>query len=305
MRTALLLLAAAALASAQRTPPPAHAEPFSPFAGRWDLTVGESGGWLEFLKTPSGPKLRIVPRVGGVKTVPTFEMEDGRLTFSNTEWFGKWEPVRYDLTIRDRAIAGTATRESGPVLPVAGVRAPDLRRNASSWGPAIRLSDDLSGWKVMSPTKPGNWTLRDGVLSNARSGPNLRTIEEFEDFRLDLEFNCPDGSNSGIFLRGRYELQIEEEPDNRDPLGRTGSIYQFLGADVPRKPGQWRTLSIALIGRSVTVTLDGATILGGRQIPGPTGGSFNSREGEPGPIILQGDHGAVQYRNIVLRRALP
>jgi hypothetical protein len=157
----------------------------------------------------------------------------------------------------------------------------------------------------MSPTKPGNWTLQNGVFRNARSGPNLRTIDEFEDFRLDLEFNCPNGSNSGIFLRGRYELQIEEEPDNRDPLGRTGSIYQFLAADVPRKPGQWRTLSVTLIGRNVTVTLDGATIIGGREIPGPTGGSFNSREGEPGPIILQGDHGAVQYRNIVLRRALP
>jgi hypothetical protein len=288
---AVLLLLAAALCSGAGT-----------FSGRWDLAVGDSGGWLEYTPTPSGAGLRLVPRVGGVKSIPAFEINDGRLTFSNTEWFGKWEPVRYDLTVGSGALTGTATRESGPVMPVNGVRAPDLHRKVAAWGEAIRLSDNIGDWKVLSPTKPGNWTLRDGVLTNARSGPNLRTLEEFQDFRLDLEFNCPQGSNSGIFLRGRYELQIEEEPDNHDPLGRTGSIYKFLSAGpaARRHPGEWRKLSITLIGRAVTVTLDGVTIIGGQEIPGPTGGSFNAREGEPGPIILQGDHGAISFRNVLL-----
>jgi hypothetical protein len=287
MRAALLLLAAASLSPAA-----------DPFGGRWDLAVGDSGGWLEY----SASTLSLVPRVGGVKRIAAFEIKDGHLVFSNTEWFGKWESVRYDLTVRDGALSGTAARESGPVMPVTGSRAPALRRKISAWGSPIPLTGDLAQWKVLSPTKPGNWTLRDGVLANARSGPNLRTLDEFQDFRLELEFNCPQGSNGGIFLRGRYELQIEEEPENHDPLGRTGAIYQFLPVvpNARRHPGEWRKLSVTLIGRAVTVTLDGVTIIGGREIPGPTSGGFNSREAEPGPIILQGDHGPISFRNIVL-----
>lgn len=263
--------------------------------GRWDLAVGDTGGWLE---VAPGPTVRIVPRVGGVKPVEKFDLKEDRLTFSNTEWVGKWEQIRYDLTLRDGRVIGTATRESGAANPVAGVRAPELKRRVESWGPPAALT-----WKVNSPTKPGNWTVAENSISNARSGPNLRTAQEFQDFRLDLEFNCPPGSNSGIMLRGRYELQIEEEPDNHEDVGRTGAIYQFLApaVHVPSRPGVWRKLSVELIGRTVTVTLDGVKIHDAREIPGPTSGGFNSSEAEPGPIILQGDHGAISFRNLVLR----
>lgn len=276
--------------------------------GRWDLTLTgagtESGGWLE---VAAGPRVRIVPRVGGVKPVEHFDLAGPHLAFSNVEWTGKWDSVRYSLDLHGDSLSGTATRESGAVLKVAGVRAPELRRTVPHWGAPINLTDDLARWKVLSPTKPGNWTLNNGILANARGGPNLRTLDEFQDFRLDLEFLCPAGSNSGVFLRGRYELQIEEEPDNHDPIGRTGAIYQFLAPEpaVPSRPGLWRKLSVTLTGRNVTVAIDGVTIINAREIPGPTSGGFNSREAEPGPIILQGDHGAVSFRNIVLTPAIP
>jgi len=275
----------------------------SPWFGRWDLAVGENGGWMEVATTG----VRIVPRVGGVKAIDAYSLNRDHLSFSNTEWVGKWEQVKYDLFLRDGRVEGTATRESGTAVPVAGIPAPPLRREIRKWGAPIDLTTDLATWKVMSPTKPGNWTLDGGVLANAKSGPNLRTVADFQDFRLDLEFNCPAGSNSGIFLRGRYELQIEEEADNHDPLGKTGSIYQFLAAasPLPSRPGQWRKLSVTLAGRSVTVTLDGVRIIDGLEIPGPTSGGFNSREEQPGPIILQGDHGPVLFRKIILTPGLP
>jgi hypothetical protein len=282
--------------------PAAAAEP-SGWYGRWDLTLhgdsGDVGGWLELTPT----SVRIVPRVGGVKGVKPFRFEGAVLTFSNVEWFGKWDRVDYKLEFSGDSVGGTASRESGPVMKVTGVRAPSLDRTATAWGHAVPL--DWAAWKVMSATKPGNWSPAGGVFTNSRGGPNLRTIGDFQDFRLDLEFNCPQGSNSGIFLRGRYEIQIEEEPQNPGGVEGTGAVYQFIAprVAVPRKPGQWRQLSVTLVGRTVTVVLDGVTLIDNEKIPGPTSGGFNSREEEPGPIILQGDHGPVSFRNLVLTPA--
>jgi hypothetical protein len=67
--------------------------------------------------------------------------------------------------------------------------------------------------------------------------------------------------------------------------------------------GQWQTFDITLVGRRVTVVLNGKTIICDREIPGITGGAINSREGDPGPLLLQGDHGPVEYRNIMITPA--
>jgi hypothetical protein len=275
--------------------------------GRWDLTLespqGETGGWLEL--TPAA--LRVVARVGGAKPIKNFEVRDGRLIFSNSEWFGRYEKVAYDLRLSGDRLTGTAVRESGESARVTGVRVPALDRKVKAWGKPVQLfsGKDLAGWKVLSTTKPGNWTAVDGVLVNPRGGPNLRTEAEFGDFRLHVEFNCPAGSNSGIFLRGRYEIQVEEGGRETAGVSRTGAVYQFLAPkpQLPDRPGEWRTLDITLVGRTITVALDGATIIDAQEIPGPTSGGFNSREAEPGPLILQGDHGAVSYRNLVLTPA--
>jgi hypothetical protein len=275
--------------------------------GRWDLTLqspqGETGGWLEL--TPTA--LRVVARVGGARPIKNFEVREGRLIFSTSEWFGRYEKVSYDLHLERGELTGTAVRESGESARVTGARAPALDRKVKAWAKPVQLFDGkgLAGWKVLSPTKPGNWSAVDGALVNARSGPNLRTEAEFQDFRLHAEFNCPAGSNSGIFLRGRYEIQIEEGGRETAGVSRTGAVYQFLAPQpqLPDRPGEWRTLDITLVGRTITVVLDGTTIIDAQEIPGPTSGGFNSRESEPGPIILQGDHGAVSYRNLVLTPA--
>jgi hypothetical protein len=146
------------------------------------------------------------------------------------------------------------------------------------------------------------WTAEAGILKNAKSGANLRTSATFSDFKLHIEVNCPKGSNSGIYLRGRYEVQVEgsTEPEPR-PVDM-GAIYGFLvpNEDASKGPDTWQTFDVTLVGRRVTVVFNGKTIIGDQTIPGITGGALDSDEGAPGPIFLQGDHGPVLYRNLVI-----
>jgi hypothetical protein len=146
----------------------------------------------------------------------------------------------------------------------------------------------------------------DGALLSPGKGPELITNRRFDDFRLHIEFNCGKGANSGIYLRGRYELQVENDPEPEGPTMRTGGVYGFLAPDpeVPRVPGVWRRYDVELVGRTITVALDGRTIIDHQEIPGITGGALDSREAQPGPIYLQGsEDGHVSYRNIVVTPA--
>ncbi|MGH7637699.1 MAG: 3-keto-disaccharide hydrolase, partial [Gemmatimonadaceae bacterium] len=164
---------------------------------------------------------------------------------------------------------------------------------------------DLTGWTTQGPG-PSNWTVRNGVLTNtAGGGANLMTTRTFNDFKLHIEFRYPPQGNSGVYLRGRYEVQVE---DNRepDPLPvHIGGVYGMLwpNENASTGPNTWQTYDITLVGRRLTVVLNGKTVIDDQIIPGPTGGAIDSNEGAPGPILLQGDHTAVDYRNIVLTPA--
>jgi hypothetical protein len=146
----------------------------------------------------------------------------------------------------------------------------------------------------------------DGILTNAGGGANLVTTRRFDDFKLRVEFRYPKGSNSGIYLRGRYEVQIEDSQERAEPTSHhVGGVYGFLAPteNAARAPGEWQTYDITLVGRRVTVVLNGRTVIANQVIPGITGGALDSDEGAPGPIYLQGDHGPVEFRRIVLTPA--
>ena len=133
-----------------------------------------------------------------------------------------------------------------------------------------------------------------GVLAATPPCVDLVTDATFRDFRLHAELRFPPGSNSGIYLRGRYEVQIQDDAGKAlDPL-RMGGVYGFIApsVDAARAAGEWQTLDVELVGRRVTVVLNGTTIIEAQEIPGITGGALDSDEGAPGPIMLQGDHGA-------------
>jgi hypothetical protein len=126
----------------------------------------------------------------------------------------------------------------------------------------------------------------------------------FDDFKLSVEFKLPEGSNSGIYLRGRYELQIEDIESEVSDIS-IGGIYGFIAPAVEAagEPDEWQTFEVTLVGRHVTVVHNGIEVISNRPIPGITGGSLNSREGEPGPIMIQGDHGPVHFRKFVITPA--
>jgi hypothetical protein len=131
---------------------------------------------------------------------------------------------------------------------------------------------------------------------------DIVTERQYMDYKLHLEFNVAPKSNSGIYLRGRYEVQIQDDYGKAPESHLIGGLYGFIDPieNAGKKAGEWQTYDITLLGRHITVVLNGKTVIDDKEIPGITGGALHSREGEPGPLMLQGDHGAVSFRNVVL-----
>jgi hypothetical protein len=284
----------------------------SSFNGRWDLTVHAGHdtypSWVEVTGAPDAPKVRVVGRVASAHPATDVKLSGASLLFSTEEWFGKTMQVKWDLRVKDGAIAGTYSRADGVNASFEGKRAPSLNRTVRSWGSPQPLFNgtDMSGWEPFT-TEPGkvpesHWKADGGDLLNVSPGANIRTTRTFNDFKLHVEFNCPDEGNSGIYLRGRDEIQVAYEK-GIDALHGMGALYGFIAPSVslPWKPGQWETFDITLVGRKLTVVRDGQTTINAQEIPGITGGAIDSHEGEPGPIYLQGDHtGGMRYRNITI-----
>jgi hypothetical protein len=164
---------------------------------------------------------------------------------------------------------------------------------------------DLTGWK---PTPYGRsyWAVRDGTLvTTATEGANLLTEEKFQDFKLHVEFRIPKGGDSGVFLRGRYEVQIHDDTASGWTSALTnGAIYSFLipNENASLGPNRWQTFDITLVGRRVTVVHNGKTVIADQIIPGPSGSAIDTDEAAPGPIMLQGEElTTVEFRNITIR----
>jgi Domain of Unknown Function (DUF1080) len=270
----------------------------SPFSGRWDLTIMASQGahpaWMEFADEGGMPAIRIVGRTGSVHAVHEPKVAGSTLTFE--EGSGQWRVV-----VKDHKLSGQA-----PDGPLSGLPAPTLNHTApGAWTSPDPLFNghDLTGWTPDNPTA-NHWIAEGGELQNTQAGANIRTTRKFGDFKLHIEYNCPLGGNSGVYLRGRYEVQVEYEPAGKnDAFHSMGSIYGFVppATPIPPRPGQWEGYDVTLVGRNVTVVRDGVLIIDNTEIPGITGGALDSHEGEPGPLYLQGDHtGGLKYRNITI-----
>ena len=277
----------------------------SPFAGRWDLTI-KSGSetypdWLEVTENGTTLAARVQPKDGSVHAVKSVSVEGSHLLVE-FEWSRR--TISWDLSANGNRLTGSQKSSRGETGEVAGVRAPALKGPMpKSWtkAEAIFNGKDMTGWKPMAPAN-SHWTVEDGALLNVTRGSNLKTVGDYEDFKLHFEVNCPDGGNSGFYLRGRYEIQIayEKEPDNFHSMG---SIYGMLApaVEMPRKPGEWESFDVTLVGRWLTLVRDGKTIIDNQEIAGITGGALDANESEPGPFYIQGDHtGGLKYRNITI-----
>ena len=206
-------------------------------------------------------------------------------------------------------LSGTVNAPESGTWQWTGTRAPALTETKTpKWGKPISLFNgkDLTGWSMSDPKTAKPWTVVDGTLISPGNGPEIINNQKFRDFKLHLEFNRGKESNSGVYLRGRYEVQIENESESEGPSHHTGGVYGFLAPEPeqPRTSGTWDTYDITLVGRTVTVVMNGKTLIDAKEIPGITGGALDSHEGEPGPIYLQGsEKGHVAFRNITLTPA--
>ncbi|PWT93725.1 MAG: DUF1080 domain-containing protein [Proteobacteria bacterium] len=301
MKQLALLLLVAALPAAAQTPA-------NPFLGRWDLTItaGKDSypDWLELTDKDGKLDAFVQPRSGGARHWDTVRLTNGHLIVTMASERGPSSV--WDLTAQGDRLTGTLMRGDTVQAQIAGVRAPAMNRPMpTAWTSPEPLFNgkDLTGWEPMG-SAANHWVAKDGELLNETKGANLKTTRQFDDFKLHIEYNCPNDGNSGIYLRGRYEVQIEyQDVDASDKFHSIGAIYSFVPPSVmlPRKPGTWETLDITLVGRRVTIVRNGTKTIDNQEIPGPTGGALDSREAEPGPFYIQGDHtGGMRYRNITI-----
>jgi hypothetical protein len=281
--------------------------------GRWDLVVQRgaqtSPSWLEVERSGTATLVgQFVGSGGSARPIAKIAFSDGTFRFAIPP---QWDPNPNDITFEGRLegdrITGSMTMGDGQKQTWTGTRAPSLRRTAPpAWGEPITLfgGKSLDGWQPVGGGE-SQWSATDGILKNAKRGANLVSVQKFDDFKLHLEFRVPKGENSGVYLRGRYELQIDDAAGLEPSSHHLGGLYGFIAPseNVAKAAGEWQTMDATLVGRMLTYTLNGTTVICNREIPGITGGALDSAEAEPGPLQLQGDHGPVDYRNIVITPA--
>ena len=289
------------------------------FLGRWDMTVTPATGtpypqWIELTENDGKIEGRVQPRGGAWRPIVGAHIQSGKLIVVVGE-SGPGSATSWELTSASSLkLTGIEKHgdADGPVL--AGARAPSLDRPMpKEWTKPRPVFDgkDLKGWEPIGNVENNKWVARDGELVNdnpevpgqsVHGAANIKTTEKFQDFKLHIEVNCPEGGNSGIYMRGRYELQVGTE-GGKLPSHEMGAIYSWYpppqGAE--NGLGKWTAFDITLVGRHVTVLRDGRLYHDNVELPGPTGGALDSNEAEPGPIYLQGDHhGVIDYRNITI-----
>ena len=309
---ALFGMAAGALFTSARVS--GQADPRAPFMGRWDLTLKtndhEYPSWIEIGRKDGNITAVFTGRWGNARPLPKIAITGTQITFvSPKEEEDSKADMIFEGDLKGQSLSGTVNGPDGTTWRWMGVKAPGLDNMLQSpqWGKPIQLlsGTDLSGWH-QSKLGPPDWTVKDGILVSPGNGPELISDRKFKDFKLHVEFNCGENSNSGVYLRGRYEVQIETESQGEPPSHHTGGVYGFLAPtpELPRRPDVWQTFDITLVGRNVKVIQNGQTVIDNQEIPGLTGGALDSHESEPGPLYLQGsEKGRVLFRNITITPA--
>jgi hypothetical protein len=304
----------ATLAAALAAPAAAQVAATDAYVGRWNVRITDAtdtfaSGGFEIARKDGALSAGVVWRFGSFLPAKSTDVKDGTLVMVREEKPGKLDT--FEARLDGEILKGKVTYPDGKVHHFEGRRAPPLvSKKAPGWGDPVTLFDgrSLNGWTLRDSKKKNGWAVVNGELAVVDPKDNADLVSEpsFQDMKLHIEFNVDKKSNSGIYLRGRYEVQILDNPDAKMALDShgCGGVYSRIGPklDATKPAGEWQTLDITFVGRQITVVLNGQTIVQGA-VEGITGGATNPYEGEPGPIMLQGDHGKVRFRNIVVTPA--
>ena len=281
------------------------------YLGRWDITTaGSHSGlprncWLELRRDNGVLKGRFNAGGGAVFDLPQVTIESGELKFQYPRW-KSGAPQVWQAGLKGERLVGTANVD-GETLSWSGVRGPVWPVTPPQRKPGTPIDlfngKDVSNWLCQDPRRPMGWYVKDGILMNeGKEANNIYTQQKFNDFKLEVEFNVDPQSNSGVYLRGRYEIQILDGYTRPLDVHSQGALYGFIvpAVKADKPAGEWQTYEITLVANRVTVILNGTKIIDNGEVPGITGGALDADEKAPGPILLQGDHGRVQFRKVRL-----
>lgn len=299
------------------------------FYGMWTIDIeGGSVGWLNVNEEKGFLDAELLWRGGSVVPVShVYFVDDKTLIVTRTRELKKSEDRTqlatqiFQFERKGDKIEGVMTEPTRDGMGVSTLKfkgwrlpavppAPDLSK--VKYGTPIQLFNgkDLTGWRLIDPKQANGFKVVEGVLINDPVNPegqrvnfgNLRTEKEFEDFKLTLDVNIPEHSNSGVYLRGMYEIQVVDSYGKELDSHNMGGLYSRIKptSAAEKKGGEWQTMEMILCDRYVTVILNGVKIIDNQPAYGPTGGAMQADVFKAGPIYLQGDHGKVSYRNLVL-----
>jgi hypothetical protein len=305
------------------------------YMGRWTLSLPGGAGWLRVHHDNGYLDAELLWMGGSVLPVASAYEEHGKLVVTRVSNVIKEKDAmdkalrthhvtqRFEFELGQDELVGTAYFPASNGLSTNVVRftgkrlaslpaAPNLA--SANYGTPITLFNgrDLTGWRLINPDQTNGFKVEGGMLVNDPVQPaddphkysygNLRTEQEFSDFNLKLEVNIPPGSNSGVYLRGIYEVQVVDSHGKDLDPHNMGALYSRIKpSTAAEKPaGEWQTMDITLYKQHLTVVLNGNKIIDNAPVLGVTGGAMQADESRPGPIYLQGDHGKVMYRNMVL-----
>jgi len=300
------------------------------FNGRWDITVkGENtprAWWLEVSGAGSeNVKGKFVGAPGGqIDDIHTLSIYDSELRFTLDKHYrqvpnqnqhpsprdprSSTQKGLYYARLDQGKLKGTFEVEGDPgtYLEWIGVRAPAIAdKDDGTWkrGEGVNLFDgkDMAGWSMIGPSHIP-WSVKQGMATAGPGAADIVTDRKFWNFVLHVEFRLGVGGTSGIGLRGRYEVQIADDIGRPPSVFSNGAVYGRIAPviNASRDPGEWQTFDIRLVGRQVTVSVNGVRVIDRQTIEGLTPIAIDANEGDPGPILLQGDHGTVEFRKVVL-----
>lgn len=284
------------------------------YVGRWNLRITDAAdtfvsGGVQIGKKDAGLEASLVWRWGSYLPAKSAAVTDEALRIVREERPGRLD--EFEARLDGETLKGQVKYADGTVQHFEGRRAKALSgKPAPAWGAPITLFDGktLGGWRLRDAKKKNGWAAQNGELAVVETKDNADLVTErtFQDMKLHLEFNVDAKSNSGVYLRGRYEIQILDSPDAKMALDShgCGALYSRVAPklDAAKPAGEWQTLDVTFVGRRLEVVLNGRQVVD-TVVEGITGGALSPFEDEPGPLMLQGDHGKVRFRNVVVTPA--
>lgn len=298
----------------------------SPFVGTWAFQLPD--GYPAWLGVKSDSTISLLWSIGGANPTSDVVIQNKKISFyrgfrwqpfGNQDTFLVRKPIIGKITEKDQLMLTVfhTLRGMNDTLVIYGKRMPPMPENPDlsklKFGkPVDLLAEGIESWVLTDPNKINGWRLEDGVLINESTKKNfiaygtygnLRTKQEFYDFELSLEYNVPLKGNSGIYLRGAYEVQVVDKDSPMQGIQGPGAIFDRIKpTENMGKPGaEWNQIRILLIARHITVILNKKCVIDNEPLEGCTGGGINADDIAPGPVFLQGDHTLIKYRNMVLR----